>query len=230
MASLTSSNEATKYPFPRINGCGDDHRGGEEFHMSYNCAKSVFFCLKCGEKGNLATLLKYFGDYEDFIAEQKESKKPVKTGRKPASLDTIVFNAFSKTSEQDRQYFINRGINKDSIDRFLLGTIKIGNHKRYMIPIYDKTGHVACIKLRRTEEDERADFLAKSMGKNNPTPKYMVYPTGANLILIGEDQLVRKLVTNLEINNKNEVSFRWKKPLENVFNQALKNRTRFGAP
>ena len=39
----------------------------------------------------------------------------------------------------------------------------------------------------------------------------------------------RKLVTNLEINNKNEVSFRWKKPLENVFNQALKNRTRFDA-
>ena len=29
--------------------------------------------------------------------------------------------------------------------------------------------------------------------------------------------------------NKNEVSFRWKKPLENVFNQALKNRARFGA-
>jgi len=45
-----------------------------------------------------------------------------------------------------------------------------------------------------------------------------------------KDQLVRKLVTNLEISNKNEVSFRWKKPLENVFNQALKNRARFGAP
>lgn len=44
-----------------------------------------------------------------------------------------------------------------------------------------------------------------------------------------KDQLVRKLVTNLEINNKNEVSFRWKKPLEHVFNEALKNRTRFGA-
>lgn len=41
-----------------------------------------------------------------------------------------------------------------------------------------------------------------------------------------KDQLVRKLVTSLEISNKNEVSFRWKKPLENVFNQALKNRTR----
>lgn len=45
-----------------------------------------------------------------------------------------------------------------------------------------------------------------------------------------KDQLVRKLITNLEISNKNEVSFRWKEPLEKVFNQALKNRTRIGAP
>ncbi len=43
-------------------------------------------------------------------------------------------------------------------------------------------------------------------------------------------QLVRNLVTNLQISNKNEVSFRRKKPLENVFNQALKDGTRFGAP
>ena len=45
-----------------------------------------------------------------------------------------------------------------------------------------------------------------------------------------KDQLARNMLTNLEINNKNEVSFRWKKPLENVFNQALKNRTKFSTP
>ena len=33
-------------------------------------------------------------------------------------------------------------------------------------------------------------------------------------------QLVRKLVTNLEINNKNKVSFRWKKPLKHIFSNA----------
>ena len=41
-----------------------------------------------------------------------------------------------------------------------------------------------------------------------------------------KDQLVRKLVTNLKINNKNEVSFRWKKPLENVLTRLL--RTELG--
>ena len=45
-----------------------------------------------------------------------------------------------------------------------------------------------------------------------------------------KDQLARNLVTNLQISNKNEVSFRWKKPLERIFNDALSNRTRSGAP
>lgn len=45
-----------------------------------------------------------------------------------------------------------------------------------------------------------------------------------------KDQLVRKLVTNLQLSNKNKVSFRRKKPLGPVFNEALKHDTRFGAP
>jgi|GEM_PF-7119483 len=32
-----------------------------------------------------------------------------------------------------------------------------------------------------------------------------------------KDQLVRNMLTNLEISNKNEVSYRWKKPLEPLF-------------
>ncbi len=35
-----------------------------------------------------------------------------------------------------------------------------------------------------------------------------------------KDQLARNMLTNLEVNNKNEVSFRWKKPLKHVFNNA----------
>lgn len=45
-----------------------------------------------------------------------------------------------------------------------------------------------------------------------------------------KDQLVRNMLTNLEINNKNEVSFRWKKPLKHIFNNALAEEFRFGAP
>ena len=36
-------------------------------------------------------------------------------------------------------------------------------------------------------------------------------------------------LTNLEINNKNEVSFRWKKPLKHLSNNASTEEFRFGA-
>ena len=44
-----------------------------------------------------------------------------------------------------------------------------------------------------------------------------------------KDQLVRNMLTNLEINNKNEVSFRWKKPLKHIFNNASTEEFRSGA-
>lgn len=43
-------------------------------------------------------------------------------------------------------------------------------------------------------------------------------------------QLARNMLTNLEINNKNEVSFRQKKPLKHIFNNASTKEFQFGAP
>lgn len=183
--------------FSCINGCDDDRRSGEEFHMSFNCDNCTYFCQKCGEKGNFITLLKYFGDYEAYDTEQKANKKPAKTGRKPASLDTVVFNAHVKTREDVREYFNQRGINNDSIDKFLLGAIKIGGRRGYMIPVLNRTNHVEYIKIRRTQEDEDAEVLAKSMGKTYSVPKYSVYPTGAKLILVGEEQLATSTSSNV---------------------------------
>ena len=44
-----------------------------------------------------------------------------------------------------------------------------------------------------------------------------------------KDQLAQNMLTNLEINNKNEVSFRWKKPLKHIFNNASAEEFRSGA-
>lgn len=38
------------------------------------------------------------------------------------------------------------------------------------------------------------------------------------------------MLTNLGINSKNEVSFRWKKPLKHIFNNAPTEEFRSGAP
>ena len=45
-----------------------------------------------------------------------------------------------------------------------------------------------------------------------------------------KDQLARNLFTNLEINNKNEVSYRWKKPLEPLVLGRLTEKSRSGEP
>ena len=45
-----------------------------------------------------------------------------------------------------------------------------------------------------------------------------------------KDQLARNLFTNLEINNKNEVSYRWKKPLEPLVLGRLTEKSRSGDP
>ena len=183
-----------------FHGCDDDHRMGEEFHLSFDCEKCVYFCLKCGEKGNYITLRKHFGDYEEYDAEQKAKEQPVRTGRKPESLDTTVAKLHAKTREEAREYFNSRGINNASIDKFMLGAAKFGNRRGFMIPVFNREGHVAYIKLRRTPEDEAAGVLAKSMGKENPFPgKYSVYPTGSNLILVGEDQLSKSTSSDVLI-------------------------------
>ena len=44
-----------------------------------------------------------------------------------------------------------------------------------------------------------------------------------------KDQLARNLFTNLEISNKNEVSYRWKKPLEPLFSKQINGKNHFGA-
>ena len=170
-------------------GCDDDRRNNEELHCGFDCENCVFNCFKCGRKGNFITLLEYFGDREEWDAEQKAERRPIRTGRKPESLDATVAKLHAKTREEVRDYFNGRGINNASIDKYMLGAAKFGNRRGYMIPVFDRSGHVAYVKLRRTLEDEAAEVLARSMGKANPAPKYVVHPAGANLILVGEDQL-----------------------------------------
>ena len=177
------------FPCP-FGGCDDDRRRSEEFHCGFNCTDCVYHCLKCGANGNFVTLLRHFEDYEEYTAEQKGKQFPAKTTRK-MSLEKIVQNAHKKThdSQTVRDYFNGRGINNDSIDKFMLGIGNFGGHDRLMIPIFDRDSKVAYVKLRRMPSDDTAEIVAKTLGQKNQIPKYIVYPTGAKLLLVGEDQL-----------------------------------------
>jgi RecA-family ATPase len=55
-----SGNEFTVRCF-FANGCDDDSSGNEA-HLYFNAKTSQYECKKCGKKGNIFTLLQYFGD------------------------------------------------------------------------------------------------------------------------------------------------------------------------
>ena len=122
--------------------------------------------------------------------------------RKDDSLQSIAESAVLLTISKmmrDKEivnrvekYFTSRGINEQSIRRFTLGYYDDGKHHGFMIPIQDKDGRFAYMKLRRTPEDENAQPVAEALGRNGEKPpeKYRVYPAGSKLLLVGEDELL----------------------------------------
>lgn len=194
-----SRKNEVSFPCP-FSGCDDDHRGGEEYHCGFNLTDCTYNCFKCGAKGNFVTLSKHFGDYEEYSNKQT-SKKTSTSTRRATSLETMVRNIHKKTreSKEVRDYFNGRGINNDSIDRFMLGIGTLGGRHGFIIPILDRDGKIAYVKIRRTFEDESTEEVAKAMGQKSPIPKYTVYPTGSKLLLVGEDQLVRSTSSDVLI-------------------------------
>lgn len=169
-----------------FNGCDDDRRQhGEEGHCSFNLNNCVYNCFKCNATGNFVDLQKHFGDYDSYSNKQKT------VSRREQSLDTIVRKAYANKRQYVSEYFNDRGINNASIDKYKLGVMEFGGHERFVIPILDRYGKVAYLKLRRTPEGEQANSVADAMHKDDPVPKYIVYPTGVDTLLVGEDELVK---------------------------------------
>ena len=199
ITDVKQKGSEVSFPCP-FSGCDDDHRGNEEFHCSFNCKNCTYHCFKCGTDGNYITLRKYFGDYEEYDAEQKTRRSTSKTRPKP-SLESEVQKIYKNTHESEivRDYFNNRGINNDSISKFMLGVGELGGYKGFIIPIFDREGKMAYVKIRRMPEDDESEHVAKALGKKNSIPKYRVYPAGAKILLVGEDQLAKSSSTDVLI-------------------------------
>ena len=156
------------FPCP-FHGCDDDDRESEKYHCSFNISKCLYQCFKCGEKGNLVTLKKHFGDYE----------KKVSTKKKRESLDAKAERWHKDLPEEMRHYFNMRGINDESIEKHKLGYGEYNNKHWLTIPIFDKDGKVVYFKLRKLPDDESPE-----------TPKYTVYPYGVSVTLCGIKELL----------------------------------------
>lgn len=123
----------------------------------------------------------------------KSGNKQGGKSRGRLSLEKKAQKIHEETREDDRvrSYFSERGINRESIDRFQLGISEFDGRDRIVIPIRDRTGDVAYLKLRLTSKDESAREIAKAMGTETLIEENVTYPADAKRVLIGEDDLVK---------------------------------------
>jgi hypothetical protein len=126
-----------------FNECDKDSVGNEA-HLYFNKDTSQYECKKCGEKGNLKTLQKHFGD--------KTTPQRSSSYRSPSFGESLVYKCHDNLPERIRKYLNNRGIIDEIIDSFNLGYGDFYGKKYITIPIIGEDGY-RFFKLRQDPED-----------------------------------------------------------------------------
>ena len=123
-----------------FNGCDRDSRGTEA-HLYFDAETGQYECKKCGEKGNLVTLAKHFGDGIQEIALNP---------RKSTKFDAgLVDTCHLALPANIRQYLNARGVSDAVIDAHKLGWGRFYNKWWITIPIQDIYGAFRFFKLRQ---------------------------------------------------------------------------------
>lgn len=156
-----------------FNGCDNDSNGNEA-HLYFNRETSQYDCKKCGEKGNILTLAKHFGDDIQDISLSPSRKK---SKNKPLKLTkTVVKQCHSALPQNIREYLNGRGITDEYVDKHKLGWGYFYKAYWITIPVKDAEGEYLYLKLRQ-----------------NPTakkePKYLFHPNDTESVLFGLEHL-----------------------------------------
>ncbi|TSC79982.1 MAG: Uncharacterized protein G01um101429_294, partial [Parcubacteria group bacterium Gr01-1014_29] len=118
-----------------FNGCDSDSRDTEA-HLYFDAETGQYECKKCGEKGNLITLAKHFGDSIQEIALNPITH--ARNTRKSMKFDTELVETYHLALPAHiRQYLNNRGISNAVIDAHKLGWGKFYSKWWITIPIQD---------------------------------------------------------------------------------------------
>jgi len=130
-----------------FNGCDNDSRGTEA-HLYFDAETGQYECKKCGEKGNLITLAKHFGDGISEIALNPIT--PTQNPRKSTKFDAeLVETCHLALPAHIRQYLNARGVSDAVIDAHKLGWGKFYGKNWITIPVKDIYGAFRFFKLRR---------------------------------------------------------------------------------
>jgi hypothetical protein len=135
--------------------CGD-----QKGHLYMDREEGVFFCHRCQERGNLVTLQKHFGDYQDRSTMKRPHQKPQGAVREafPDKNDRSIVPDEKKAVEAhgrlltdtDAVKYITetRGISIETVKDFKIGLqIDQGGGRWLTIPHYEK-GKLINIKSR----------------------------------------------------------------------------------
>lgn len=167
-----------------FSGCDDDSHGSEA-HFYFNIAEGVYYCHKCGVKGNKTTLAQYFNDWERLswtepqpnhqIQTQTVSVVPTEALRpsrietdcpkeikkkrayNPKSNDTFAKKCHDQLSPEIKQYLKGRGLKDAIIDEAMLGEGEVYGKRRIIIPIIGMGGEIAFFKTRCLPGEESND-------------------------------------------------------------------------
>lgn len=119
-----------------FNDCDKDSRNNEA-HLYFNIQTGQYDCKKCGAKGNLTTLQKYFGDMK---YKSKSSNS--------FSLQ-IVEKCHKGLPDHIREYLNKRSITDTVINEYKLGYGEFYRKWWITIPIKDIYGNYSFFKLRQ---------------------------------------------------------------------------------
>lgn len=157
------SGKEIAFPCP-FNGCDDDKRPSEEFHCNINTETGLYYCHKCNAKGNLFTLKKHFGDLPK-PTPKKPVAKPIKPRR--TNLLKMASDCHKALPKEYRQYFRDRGITDENIDKYQLGYGEFYGKGWLTIPIIER-GDCRLIKLRKLpESSDKSKYCAWSSGDSS---------------------------------------------------------------
>ncbi|MEI7463243.1 MAG: toprim domain-containing protein [Candidatus Taylorbacteria bacterium] len=132
-----------------FSSCDSDSKGTDG-HLYFKAENGQYNCKKCGEKGNLVTLMKFLNDYEH--KENNAPAKPVDSSKKK-NIRTItpklVESYHGALTLEIRTYLNNRGISDEIINKYQIGYGNFYGSWWVTIPIKDSDGNYAFLKLRQ---------------------------------------------------------------------------------
>lgn len=131
-----------------FNACDEDSRGNEA-HLYFNTETGQYDCKKCGEKGNIFSLAKHFGDsVKDIALSPQFFSKPTKQPT-PKFDPALVEKCHYNLPDTILEYLNKRGIPNEIIAEYQLGWGRFYSKWWITIPIKDRQGNFIFLKLRQ---------------------------------------------------------------------------------